>query len=410
MWGSMLEALSKLTLSKGARDDDAVDQMHHFGTVAILAGGAALVGMNQYVGDPIHCWVPAQFPDHHQEFAENLCWISQMYYVPMDEFIPYQKQDRMKRDISFYRWVVAVLAIQCLLFKFPNMLWKELRGYAGINIQKIVNMAEEVSTATPEDREEKIGQISIFVDKWLQSYRVYKYNMMVRFKEKFTSIFCFVLGKRQGTYLTGLYLFTKLLYLVNIIGQFVMLTEFLKFNFWTYGFEVMDNLSGNGKWMDIEHFPRVVMCDFEIRQLQNVQTFSLQCVLSINLFIEKIFAAIWFWFFFLMIASFINFGMWCFDIFFSKRREHFVEKYLIILGENSSRKERSLFKKFVQNYLRDDGVFLLRSVGNNSSEIILMDLIKVLWATFRKQNQKDAVDGNGNAARAITSEPHEDKF
>ena len=64
----------------------------------------------------------------------------------------------------------------------------------------------------------------------------------------------------------------------------------------------------------------------------------------------------------------------------------------------------------MQNYLRDDGVFLLRSVGNNSSEIILMDLIKVLWATFRKQNQKDAVDGNGNAARAITSEPHEDKF
>jgi len=398
MIGSMLEAFSKLTLSKGARDDDAVDQMHHLATVAIFAGCAALIGMNQYVGDPIHCWVPAQFPDHHAEYAENLCWISSMYYVPMDDMIPYQKEERVKRDISFYRWVVAVLAIQCLMFKFPNMLWKEMRGYSGINVQKIVDMAEEVSMATPEDRAAKIHDIRVFVDRWLQSYRVYKYNMMVKFKEKFTSIFCFVLGKRQGTYLTGLYLFCKLLYLVNVVGQFVMLTEFLKFNYWTYGFEVMEHLGG--KWVDIEHFPRVVMCDFEIRQMQNIQTFSLQCVLSINLFIEKIFAVIWFWLIILMVASFINFGMWCYDIFMSRRREHFVEKYLIILGENNSRKDRSLFKKFVQNYLRDDGVFLLRSVGNNSSEIILMDLIKDLWENFRKQNQKAPlpVDGNGNAA------------
>ena len=73
------------------------------------------------------------------------------------------------------------------------MLWKELRGYAGINIQKIVNMAEEVSTATPEDREEKIGQISIFVDKWLQSYRVYKVGLHLYsfrlFRKYFVCIF-----------------------------------------------------------------------------------------------------------------------------------------------------------------------------------------------------------------------------
>lgn len=405
----MLEAFSKLTLSKGARDDDAVDQMHHLATVAIFAGCAALIGMNQYVGDPIHCWVPAQFPDHHAEYAENLCWISSMYYVPMDDMIPYQKEERVKRDISFYRWVVAVLAIQCLMFKFPNMLWKEMRGYSGINVQKIVDMAEEVSMATPEERAAKIHDIRVFVDRWLQSYRVYKYNMMVKVKEKMTSIFCFVLGKRQGTYLTGLYLFCKLLYLVNVVGQFVMLTEFLKFNYWTYGFEVMEHLGASNKWVDIEHFPRVVMCDFEIRQMQNIQTFSLQCVLSINLFIEKIFAVIWFWLVILMVASFINFGMWCYDIFMSRRREHFVEKYLIILGENNSRKDRSLFKKFVQNYLRDDGVFLLRSVGNNSSEIILMDLIKDLWENFRKQNQKAPVDGNtvdGNGNAAGTNESH----
>lgn len=81
---------------------------------------------------------------------------------------------------------------------------------------------------------------------------------------------------------------------------------------------------------------------------------------------------------------------------YSKRREHFIQKYLIILGDQDSRKEKKVFKDFVHTYLRDDGVFLLRSVGNNSSEIILMDLIKTLWTNFKKENMK-LTDGNGNA-------------
>ncbi|CAG5126001.1 unnamed protein product, partial [Candidula unifasciata] len=307
-------ALSNISLSRGVRDDDSVDQLHHFATVAIFATFAALIGMNQYVGDPIHCWVPAQFPKHHTEYAENVCWISQMYYVPMDEEIPFIKDKRMHRDISFYRWVVAIFLLQCFLFKFPNMLWKELRGYSGLNVQKIVNMVEDLTTSPPDKKDKVVSDICMFIHKWLQSYRVYKYNLMVKVKEKMSSILCFMLGKRQGTYLTGLYLFIKLLYLVNVLGQFIMLTAFLKFNYWTYGLQVLQHLGG--KWVDIDHFPRVVMCDFEIRQLQNIQTYTLQCVLSINLFIEKIFAIAWFWLFLLTVASIINFVSWLYNIFF----------------------------------------------------------------------------------------------
>ncbi|XP_070186260.1 innexin unc-9-like [Littorina saxatilis] len=392
MWESILEALSQVTLSRGARDDDGVDQMHHFATVAILAAFAGLVGMNQYVGDPIHCWVPAEFPDSHQDYTENLCWVSQMYYVPMDEPIPLRKGDRMLRDISFYRWVVVILLIQCLMFKFPNILWKELKGYSGINIHKIVNMAEEAAMTPPEEREKKVKDISIFIDRWLESYRVYKYNVFIRMREKVSGVLCFAFGKRHGTYLTGLYLFTKILYLVNVIGQFFLLTRFLGFDFYLYGFDILANLNNHGEFRDFDHFPRVVMCDIEIRQLQNLQTFSTQCVLAINLFIEKIFAIVWFWLFVLTIASIINVGHWIFNIFFQRSREHFIQKYLIMLGLDDKTRDRKLFKKFVSHYLRDDGVFLLRSVGNNSSDIILLDLVKTLWTNFKKVHGKPAPD------------------
>ena len=55
-------------------------------------------------------------------------------------------------------------------------------------------------------------------------------------------------------------------------------------------------------------------------------------------------------------------------------------------GLDDKSKDRKLFKKFVSTYLRDDGVFLLRSVGNNSSDIILLELIRSLYTSFKKEN------------------------
>ncbi|XP_076443340.1 innexin unc-9-like [Babylonia areolata] len=385
MWESILEALSSVTLSRGARDDDAVDQLHHFGTVAILAAFAALIGMNQYVGDPIHCLVPAEFQDSHQDYTENLCWVSHMYYVPMDEELPRAKEDRELRDISFYRWVVVLLLLQCLLFKFPNIVWKELKGFSGINVQKIVNMADEATMTPPEERDEVIGNIAHFIDRWLYTYRSYKKNVFTRVREKISGVCCFVFGRRHGTYLTGLYLFTKVLYLANVVCQFLFLSAFLGFNYFFFGYDVLVNLKENGEFRDFDHFPRVVMCDIHIRQLQNDHIYTVQCVLSINLFVEKSFALLWFWLFFLTVVSVVNISQWAFEIFFSYRRDRFIQKYLLMLGLDDRSPERKLFKTFVSDYLRDDGIFLLRSVGNNSSDLILLDLVQAMWTTFKKR-------------------------
>ena len=88
------------------------------------------------------------------------------------------------------------------------------------------------------------------------------------------SIEIFVLGNR----LCALYVFIKLLYIVNCICQFEFLSFVLSFRFYTFGYEwlkmtfnKMHNRKINDQVNESKWFPRVVMCDFMVRHLGSNQ-------------------------------------------------------------------------------------------------------------------------------------------
>ena len=45
--------------------------------------------------------------------------------------------------------------------------------------------------------------------------------------------------------------------------------------------------------------------------------------------------------------------------------------------------------KFVEDYLRQDGVFVLRLVGHNTNAITVTEFVCSLWDEFRKKPQLD---------------------
>ena len=50
-----------------------------------------------------------------------------------------------------------------------------------------------------------------------------------------------------------------------------------------------------------------------------------------------------------------------------------------------SDRDRKLAEKFAQMYLRQDGIFVLKLVAKNSTEIVVADIIAALWENYKSK-------------------------
>lgn len=251
-------------------------------------------------------------------------------------------------------------------------------------MDRLVTLAENTQFGRPEDKDKMILQLAKYLDNWLKGHRQYHYNIVVRLRRVFGNVFCFWFAKREGKFLVGFYLFIKLLFALNVVGQFLILNLFLSMDFTIYGYEVLNTLVKEGEFKNSPRFPRVTLCDFEIRQLQNLQRFTVQCVLPINLFNEKIFVVLWFWYLFVAVIACGSYFTWLYHALIGYSRIKFVKKYLKIRDNIRDETDLKLVKKFADEYLRDDGMFVLRVVSKNTSELVLIDLVNSLWDLYRE--------------------------
>ncbi|XP_013415377.1 innexin unc-9 [Lingula anatina] len=365
-------------------DDDFFDRLNHRITSLILIVFAMLVGSKQYVGDPIVCWVPKVFTGGHKKYANNYCWIKNSYFMPFEERIPNPELPRA--HIGYYQWVALVLLLQALLFYSPRIFWRLMSDGAGIDFNMIVKAIWAPKLLDPEKRKEVIGTVVNHLDRFLCLKQDYHKNKCSRFKEKFTNLICPFLGKQYGNYLFFLYLWVKCMYVCNAIGQLFLLNAFLGSMFHVYGFQVLSELTTKMEWYQTGRFPRVTLCDFNIRQLGgNIHRWTVQCALPINLFNEKIYMFLWFWMVYVAIATVWGMISW-FSFLYRRERKAYIAKFLKRMGiiSSTSTGDGKLVRKFITRYLRPDGAFILNLVGRNTNDIVIGELVAALWEKFKK--------------------------
>ena len=371
------------------QDDDFADRLSHRYTVMVLIVFCILVGSSQFVGNPISCWAPAHFSGAMTAYTNNICWIANTYYVPTDDTLPLPKDLRQNR-INYYQWVPFILALMAILFYSPWAIWHVLSKPASLDsksIMKIVNNMDQTST---ESRDKSIRTIVKLVDRSIDFGRDwYDYSFFGRLRRMLNR--CFLpIYKRTGSYLCTLYMLIKTLYLFNVCGQFFLLNAFMGPNFNIYGFQVIRDLWVGKDFWESPRFPRITMCDFTIRTLgENNHRNTIQCTLPINLFNEKIFMFLWFWLVIVSALSVYSFFVWFFN-FTSSSRSSFVRRYLRMsdrysaLATTAHTSDTKLFHAFVFEYLKQDGVFLLRIIKKNSNDLVVSELVSALWEAFKR--------------------------
>ena len=366
-------------------DDDFIDRLSHRYTTAILVMFAIVVSTRQYVGEPIHCWVDAHFTGNHQKYANYICWVQNTYYVPFEADIPKAGED-VKR-IPYYQWVPLILLVQALVFYLPCLLWRSLNSKSGIDVNNIVEAAVTFQNSDfSEAREKSMRYMTRQFDRYVGSRRQRQKGCVMSIKYFMARTCCFIFGSRYGNYLIILYLVTKILYVINVLGQLFMLNAFLGTDYHVYGFTVIrDLMAGKEDWTMSPQFPRITMCDFTTRRLGNNHRYSVQCVLPINLFNEKIYIFIWFWMVMLAVLASTNIAAWLLKFAIRGDRVGYVKKHLRMMEKLDGDSDKKLATNFTENYLRQDGVFILRLVGLNTNGIVVTELVNALWEYYKSR-------------------------
>ncbi len=135
---------------------------------------------------------------------------------------------------------------------------------------------------------------------------------------------------------------------------------------------------------DSRRFPRVTMCDMEIRVLGNVQPYTVMCALPVNLFNEMAFIFVWFWLAIMGLCTLASFMYWLMVGVLVPHQTKFVKTRLIAMGKLGSSPSH-MVRSFVRNYLRNDGMIIIELVSENSSDLIAAELICALWDLYREK-------------------------
>ncbi|KAL6739235.1 hypothetical protein Aduo_012711 [Ancylostoma duodenale] len=391
----MFRVLNAVPYSNQQGAKDFIAGLHSFVTCNLLVGLAVLVSWKQFGGKPIECMVPSDFTNAWVQYAENYCWSQDTYFVPFSSPVASSsgKVDRSSAQISYYQWMPFFLLFEAACFRLPCFIWKYFAGQSGMKVGEILRLTTDEHNTVPEIRRENIQALCIHLQGALRFQKRLKMKNLSPHK----ILRCLNL-KYSTYYVTLIYFVAKFAFLMNVGIQTKLLNQYLlpHSNPQQFGFDVWHSLwSGNETWKESGLFPRVTLCDFDVREMGNIQTHTVQCVLLINVFTEKIFIVLWAWYIFLGTLTACNLFSWMFAIFSETSKEHFLINHLEMC-ETPFDKENASNRKhvdcFMDKYLGLDGVFLLRLIAQHADVVFITELIGSLWKThYAIEEQRSAL-------------------
>ncbi|CAF4487528.1 unnamed protein product, partial [Didymodactylos carnosus] len=195
------------------------------------------------------------------------------------------------RLLNYYQWTPFIILLMALFFYLPRMIWRALSVRSGIDLLDIIEAAGESKTVKEvSDHDEMVKYIVDTIDMYVDDARRQQDadKRQTHILRKLCQLCCCMLGKFLGNYFITLYLFIKVVYILNVILQILLLNLFLDTNFMKFGFESIKMFRYGLNQPESKYFPRETLCDFYVREPlrggEPLQRITVQCVLTVNLF------------------------------------------------------------------------------------------------------------------------------
>ncbi|CAH8527060.1 unnamed protein product [Dicrocoelium dendriticum] len=196
-------------------------------------------------------------------------------------------------------------------------------------------------------------------------------------------------SQRSNSFLFYLYTTVKLFYLINLVGQICFMKIFLDAESHLFGFLMLRDLIQGKAWTETGNFPRVTFCEFEAKKMGKNYRYTLQCVLPLNLFLEKVYVFLWLWLTFVAVLTVYSLFKWLFRLSIPESRYEFICKFLFPWKSSDTfeqqpfdQLDKHYLRMFVDEYLDRNGVFLLWLVSVNVGSPIAGELTSALWDLF----------------------------
>lgn len=278
-----------------------------------------------------------------------------------------------------------------ILFILPNIIWKSI--CQGKSAHELINFANTACQANPITEKELEENLSEICDKFEMKNIVHKEirsgyaTMFRRFLSKYFSIFSF--NKTHGTWLISWYILMKILYIVNCFGQLTAFRKTFTYteNSWSSFPKLLIDILLNGKtWEETRMFPKHTLClNDEKENFGGTLTKVYNCVVPANVLNEKLIPIIWFYIGFVTIFNILSLVQWTCFIMIGRIRRKFLAN---MIKEHVGEFDEFKMDRFANEYLKCDGVFLVKMINSNCCRSFSVNLVNRLYLGFLDQEMK----------------------
>lgn len=278
------------------------------------------------------------------------------------------------------------------------------------NKEKQLNSFNTTATITIADSEQptKLNrrQISMNSSEKSKTYKTSK-----SFRDRIITQKLIALNPIKGFKgITIKYFILKMLNLINAVGQIFLLNYIFGGDFLDYGIKYSRKLwyTQNPLFLT-KQFPVFTLCDVYAHVPNaKIHENTIQCILGINVLLEKFFILIWFWLVVLSIITVWNLLSWIYEVLFASKAA-FLYKYLMIFHhmnnennrnvlfkthyENESSESKGLIsmqyplindiQAFQKNYLGLDGLIMLLLLKSAGGDVTFIKLLGLLWKDYK---------------------------